>query len=181
MIIVSLLLKIVKLQWVGFEIGLIQDEIDKITEIFGDDLYIKSSGFSVFIDSIKFRYYSLFMIMFIPIMIILKRDFGPMLVAERKCVVYKRTDGGDGKSDRKANGESSCAPKEDTPGLWWNYFIPLFFLIFFIFYIMVQSGDDGSGEQTFIDKIEASDSFGKCSSVSASFLMKLMCEFHTEF
>ena len=32
----------------------------------------------------------------IPILIFSQRDFGPMLIAERKTQVYQRTDGGDG-------------------------------------------------------------------------------------
>lgn len=45
--------------WVGFEIGLIQDELDKIIEQEGtDDLRIKTSGMGVFLQSIKYRYVS---------------------------------------------------------------------------------------------------------------------------
>ena len=169
------------LQWVGYEIGLIQDEIDKIVEGLDnvDDLYIKSSGYAVFLDSIKYRYYSIFMLYFIPILILLKRDFGPMLVAERKTVVYNRTDGGDGKDDKMNLGNAN-APKENTPALAWNFFIPLFFLIFFIFYILVMSGDDGSGKQSFMDKIESSDSYGKVGIFYFSFhYLLFLCLFTT--
>jgi len=147
--------------WIGFEISLISDEIDKLTAIYGEDLYISTSAYSVFMRSVKFRYYSIFMLFFIPIMIFLKRDFGPMLVAERKAVVYKRKDGGDSwnnkyttESDKERN-----KPDPSTPIRAWNFFVPIFFLIFLIFYILVQSGDDGSGEQSFRDKIEGSDSY----------------------
>ena len=43
--------------WVGFEVGLIQAEINKIIAIAGtDDIGIKTSGFGVFLQSIKYRY-----------------------------------------------------------------------------------------------------------------------------
>jgi Na+/H+ antiporter NhaC len=43
--------------WVGFEVGLIQTEIDRIIEIEGtEDIGIKTSGFGVFLQSIKYRY-----------------------------------------------------------------------------------------------------------------------------
>lgn len=43
--------------WVGFEIGLIQNEIDKIIAQEGtEDLRIKTSGMGVFLQSIKYRY-----------------------------------------------------------------------------------------------------------------------------
>jgi Na+/H+ antiporter NhaC len=42
--------------WVGFEVGLIQDEIDRIISILGtDDIGIKTTGFGVFLQSIKYR------------------------------------------------------------------------------------------------------------------------------
>lgn len=128
-------------------------------------MYIETGGFSVFIKSIQYRYYSIFMIVFILFLIMLQRDFGPMLVAERKCVVYCRTDGGDGaaiKLDedvleaKKEKEESNPNPESAV-----NFFVPLFFLIFFVFYLLVKSGDDGSGQQSFMEKIESSDSYGE--------------------
>lgn len=43
--------------WVGFEVGLIQAELDKIIEIAGEEALgnIKSTGFGVFLQSIKYR------------------------------------------------------------------------------------------------------------------------------
>lgn len=43
--------------WVGFEVGLIQTQIDRIIEMAGtEDIGIKTSGFGVFLQSIKYRY-----------------------------------------------------------------------------------------------------------------------------
>jgi Na+/H+ antiporter NhaC len=43
--------------WVGFEVGLIQTEIDRIISIEGtEDIGIKTSGFGVFLQSVKYRY-----------------------------------------------------------------------------------------------------------------------------
>ena len=48
--------------WVGFEIGLIQTEIDKLAEKYGEDsLFIETSGMGVFLQSIKYRYVSVSM------------------------------------------------------------------------------------------------------------------------
>ena len=88
--------------WVGFEIGLIQAELDKIIEQEGtDDIGIKNTGFAVFLQSIKYRYYPIFMLLLMPIMIWAQRDFASMLIAERKTQVYKRTDGGDSATEAK--------------------------------------------------------------------------------
>jgi len=146
--------------WIGYEIGLIETEIQKIIEIEGtDELFISKSGFTVFVKSIKYRYYSIYMIMFIPVLIYLKRAFGPMLVAERKVFAYARTDGGDGAFKGMQGLLKANAPSDDTPALLMNFLFPLFFLIFFIFYELVKSGDDGTGTQSLYAKIESSDSY----------------------
>ena len=92
-----------------------------------------------------------------------QRDFGPMLIAERKTQVYQRTDGGDGKGpgSKGADGKEKKQnqPRSDTPRKAWNMAIPIVLLVFFIFYLLVQTGDDGTGTQDFMDKIEASDSY----------------------
>lgn len=147
--------------WIGFEIGLINDELDKIRDGLadGEELYVGSNGITVFLDSLKYRYYSIFMLLFIPMLILLQRDFGPMLVAERKCKIYDRTDGGDGKGNKIAELSTGSKPEPNTPKRWWNFFVPVFFLIFFIFYILIDYGDDGSGTQTTREKVENSDSW----------------------
>ena len=117
--------------WVGFEASLIQAEIDRIIDIVGtDDIGIKTSGFAVFLESIKYRYYPILMLLFIMVLIYAQRDFGPMLIAERKTQVYKRTDGGEGSSSGSsaAFGEKN-KPRDDQPLHSWNMFIPLILLV----------------------------------------------------
>ena len=47
--------------WVGFEISLIQAELDKILAL-NPNPEIATTGFSVFIETIKYRYYCIFMV-----------------------------------------------------------------------------------------------------------------------
>jgi Na+/H+ antiporter NhaC len=148
--------------WVGFEVGLIQEQIDRIIVLEGtDDLSIKTSGFGVFLQSIKYRYYPIFMIILIMFLIYSGRDFGPMLIAERKTRVYKRSDGGEGKGKgSEMEGSGNNKPKKDTPEGTWNLVVPVVILIFFIFYLMVKTGESEDGEsQSLMDKIESSDSY----------------------
>ncbi|CAJ1935026.1 unnamed protein product [Cylindrotheca closterium] len=146
--------------WVGYEVGLIQDEIDAISERFGGDITIDGSGMALFLASIKYRYYPIFMLLLIIGLIATQRDFGTMLIAERKTEVYKRTDGGDGGTSGAAGsmGDEN-APRQDQPLKTYNFALPIIVLVFLIFYTLVQTGDDGSGEQDFMDKIESSDSY----------------------
>ena len=112
-----------------------------------------------------------------------QRDFGPMLIAERKAQVYQRTDGGEGKGPGSKGADDDekkeNAPRPDTPKKAWNMAIPIVLLVFFIFYLLVQTGDDGSGTQDFMDKIEASDSYaallwGTMAATSISLLLYLV-------
>ena len=54
--------------WVGFEISLIQKQLDEIYARYTDPT-VSDSGFSVFLETIKYRYYCIFMLMFIPLII----------------------------------------------------------------------------------------------------------------
>jgi uncharacterized membrane protein len=86
--------------WIGFEIGLIQAELDKIAAIHaGDNFRISLNGLTVFTESVKYRYCKfyrldnalyhycvisnliknsdpIFMLLLIPILAVSKRDFG---------------------------------------------------------------------------------------------------------
>ena len=82
-----------------------------------------------------------------------------MLTAERKTQVYGRTDGGKGRAKATEKLSSGNAPKETTPAKMYNMLIPVALLIFFIFYLLVQSGKSGDPDETFQDYIMNSDSY----------------------
>lgn len=145
--------------WVGFEVGLIQEELDRIVALGWDLGSIKASGYGVFLESIKYRYYPIFMLFLQILLIITARDFGFMLTAERKTQVYGRTDGGKGRAKATEKLSSGNAPKEFTPAKMYNMLIPVALLIFFIFYLLVQSGKSGDPDETFQDYIMNSDSY----------------------
>jgi Na+/H+ antiporter NhaC len=119
--------------WVGFEIGLIQEQLDRIIKLEGtEDIGIKTSGFGVFLQSIKYRYYPIFMLILMMALIFSQRDMGSLLIAERKTEVYKRTDGGDSATDKSANetgGVEANQPRKDTPLRSWNMILPILLLV----------------------------------------------------
>jgi Na+/H+ antiporter NhaC len=147
--------------WVGFEVGLIQTELDRIIAREGTrDIGIKTSGFAVFLQSIKYRYYPIHMLVIILMLIYLERDFAGMLIAERKVRVYSRTDGGDGKGGAsELEGAHKNMPRTDTPQKSWNMIFPVLLLVFFIFYLLVKTGTIEGESQSFMDKIENSNSY----------------------
>jgi len=147
--------------WVGFEAGLVQEAIDTLLERNGGEaLTIVSTGYAVFLESVRYSYYALFMIGIIAMTIFTQRDYGPMLVAERKVRVYDRTDGGPGAlNGGKSELGKENQPKEDQPLLWWNMAVPIVVWIILVFVLLVQSGTSGEEGQTFLQKIESSDSY----------------------
>ena len=64
--------------WIGYEVGLIQDGLNAI----GSSL----NAYSVFLDTIIFRFYPIAMLFFVFLVSITNRDFGSMLKAERRAV-----------------------------------------------------------------------------------------------
>ena len=84
--------------WIGFEIGLIQAELDKIAkDNEGETITISLNGLTVFLESVKYRYCKcciadvlrrvatsntllsedpIFMLLLIPTLILLRRDYG---------------------------------------------------------------------------------------------------------
>jgi len=102
--------------WVGFEIGLIQEAIDKLDKRYDGELTLAPTAFAIFLQSIRYSYYSFFMLVLIALIIGFQRDFGPMLVAERKVRLYDRTDGGPGKGKTsEKDGDDENQPAEDQP------------------------------------------------------------------
>ncbi|PQO28322.1 Na+/H+ antiporter NhaC family protein [Blastopirellula marina] len=62
--------------WVAAEIGYIQDGVDQITS------GTKPEAFQLFLESIPYRFYTWWALLLVPLVALLKRDFGPMLTAE---------------------------------------------------------------------------------------------------
>jgi len=148
-------------KWISFVANLLQEELDSMKKLKedGDDIPdgLPTSGTEVFLATIKYRYYPIFMLFFIPCIIAFDRDFGPMLIAERKVFIYGRTDGGDGREERSKN-EVSNKPKPDTPKLWYNMAIPIILLITFLLLGTIVVSNEVGVEQTIREKINNSDS-----------------------
>ena len=143
--------------WIGFEIGLIQTELDKIVARDGTDgLLIVTGGFEVFLKSIKYRFYPIFMILLVLVLIVSGRDFGPMLIAERKTQSYRRKDGGDGKVFTRGRWDSIAEPRDDMPKKSWNMWIPIGFLIgFMIYFFRTTVTGQTDNQQDLADTLQA--------------------------
>ncbi|MBC8357055.1 MAG: Na+/H+ antiporter NhaC family protein [Planctomycetes bacterium] len=83
--------------WVAGEIGYIQDGLD------GTSLAESASAFEIFVATIPYRFYVLWALLMVPLVGLLGRDFGSMLVAERNAVNARPS------PTKKLNGKQSSS------------------------------------------------------------------------
>jgi Na+/H+ antiporter NhaC len=64
--------------WIGFEIGLIGEAMKTLN--------IPTDAYAIFLNSIPYRFYVLIILLFIPLLIFTKREFGTMFIAEERAL-----------------------------------------------------------------------------------------------
>ncbi len=117
--------------WVAGEIGYIQDGLDKLPPEVG------WSALGLFLQSIPYRFYVLWALAMVPLVALLRRDFGPMWRAERKAW----QEGGLEHNDTDVTLVSSPTdPEPGTPARWYNAVIPIGVTVGVILAMMYQSG-----------------------------------------
>lgn len=119
--------------WIGIELSYIQSATVQIN--------IDESAYSIFLHSLPTRFYPFFTLFFILMLILLKKDFGPMLKAEKKCRQQQII----------ANETNNTTPEideisidKDIPTRWYNAGIPVFIVIFGTFAGLVYTGWDAT-------------------------------------
>ena len=102
--------------WIGMEVGLIDDALDAMN--LGYEPYV------VFVQSILFRFYPLLALIFVLMVILTDRDYGPMLKAELRA----RREGKvirDGARPASDLDNEALAPLAGKPRRWYNAIIPI--------------------------------------------------------
>lgn len=126
--------------WIGYEIGLIDSGLKSI----GYDV----SAYTVFIDSIPYRFYpiaALFLVFFISYT---ERDFGPMLQSERNARLHGVEDDSE---------ENESGKKDYKSARWYNGAIPILIILFGtiggLIYTGISSLESGGVEQYGLQEI----------------------------
>jgi len=127
--------------WIGYEVGLIQDGLTAIGST--------QNAYSVFLDTIIFRFYPLAMLFFVFLIAITKRDFGPMLKAERRAVLNGNVLASASTTGLE-NEKGELFGNEDK-AKWYNGVIPILVLIFVTVFGLIFTGIDSLKEQGSID------------------------------
>lgn len=134
--------------WIGFELGIIGEGF---TAIGMDNVPV----YLIFLQSIPYRFYSIFAITLVLIIAITMKDYGPMYTAE----VRARTEGKlmrDGAEPLSATDTEVLQPAEGTPLRWYNFVIPVLVIIITTFVGLYVAG--GGAEVGLMDAFGAADS-----------------------
>jgi Na+/H+ antiporter NhaC len=101
--------------WIGYEVSLVGDALSKAES--------SLNPFSIFLASIPYAFYPIFALAATLMIAVSRRDWGPMLAAERRAragEVLAAT------AQPLADYESSSlAPKQGVPCRWWNAAVPV--------------------------------------------------------
>jgi Na+/H+ antiporter NhaC len=135
--------------WIAGEIGYIQDGFQQVG--LGDQV----DGFAIFVATIPARFYVLWALLFVPLVGLLGRDFGPMLRAERSALAG---------TDRSSRAGSSAAAKTEV-GKWQNAIVPVLVTILVTLALILQTG-----QQTVTGRAEESVSWMTAFGLGDSYL-----------
>ncbi|KGI55979.1 Na+/H+ antiporter NhaC family protein [Campylobacter sp. MIT 97-5078] len=143
--------------WIGLEVSLIRSGYDLIdsAEIFtalGVDR-ASLNAFEIFVQTLPYRFYNLFMLVFVLLTIFMGREFGPMLKAELNARAGKFSHG----HEQIDNIEDKLLePKEHIALKTSNSLIPLFILVIFAFVGFYFSGYNAIEDEALKAQINAS-------------------------
>lgn len=119
--------------WIGLELSLIRAGYDLIEPSVFERLNLARdniNAFAIFVETLPYRFYNLFMLIFVLLTIYMGREFGPMLKAEQKARKGEFSQG----HQRLDNIEDKLLePKENIALKARNAIVPLFVLVVFAF------------------------------------------------
>ncbi len=70
--------------WVAYEVSTFAPQLPEVTGVDGAPMTV-DDGYAVFVASLPFRAYCIFALVFVALTIVLRREFGPMLAAQRRA------------------------------------------------------------------------------------------------
>lgn len=119
--------------WIGAELSYIQQGINEVG--------LEASAYSVFLQSLKYSFYPLLTLFFVPLLIWQKRDFGPMLKAEKQALqadpnILKK------KAGRSPQIMKELEVAEDATPRWYNAAIPVTIVVFGTLAGLIYTGWD---------------------------------------
>ncbi len=122
--------------WIGAELGYIGDAIEP--------LGITEGPYSIFLNSLRFAFYPVLTLAFMLMLILMKKDFGPMAKAEEKARKAEE----ELKTEDKLEKElEEIQPKENIKHRWYNAIIPIITVIAFTILGLFYTGGESSADK----------------------------------
>ena len=142
--------------WIGMEVGTIAQQLHANS--------VNADAYTVFLQTIPYRFYPILMLVFGFVLVMSKRDFGPMLRAETRAAKEGKVmrDGAKPASDFEAK---ALEPVEGKPHRWLNAAIPVFTVVVVVMVGMWLDGrsilmsDDPAGNWGVLDAFTKGNSF----------------------
>ncbi len=152
--------------WIGFEITQIQSSLASLAAQTEDPALAEQlqagadNAFMIFLHSIPYLFYPILALAFVLMVVLMRRDFGPMLKAERRAV----SGGGvlrPGSMPAADTELHSVQPAENKPRRWYNAGIPVFAVILVALYGLYSTGASAldPGERSIVAIIGEADPF----------------------
>ncbi len=124
--------------WIGAELSYIDDATASLA-----NFDTSMTSYSLFIASLKYSFYPILTLMFILVLVYTKRDFGPMLYAEKRA----RTTGKVSSSIKGVDDEpdmEDLTPVKGAPLKWINAVLPVMMVIFVTMFGLIDTGISNS-------------------------------------
>ena len=152
--------------WIGFEITQIQNSLGALAATTTDPALAAQlqagadSAFTIFLHSIPYLFYPILALIFVLMTIIMKKEFGPMLTAERRAY----SGGGVIRPGSMPASDTSLEvlqPIKDKPRRWYNSALPVLSVIIVALWGLYSTGVSGleAGERSITNIIGNADPF----------------------
>ncbi len=119
--------------WIGYEVGLIGDAVEKIGAI-------TESAYSIFLNSLAYSFYPILAIFFVFLVSYSRRDYGPMYAAEQRARKTGRLTDSDAQSI-DADEDRAIMPLEGKPQRAFNAIVPVIVLILGVVNGLFRTGE----------------------------------------
>jgi len=152
--------------WIGFEITQISNSLSSLASQTEDAVLATQlqagadNAFIIFLDSIPYLFYPILALVFVLLIIVMKKDFGPMLEAERRAA----SGGGVLRPGSMPAADTELAtlqPSQNAPKKWYNAGIPVLGVVIVALYGLYSTGSAGleAGDRGITDIIGNADPF----------------------
>ena len=131
--------------WVAYEVSMFAPQLPEVTDETGV-AYTQSAGFSVFIQTLPFRFYCFLTLAMVLGSILMRREFGSMLAAERRAIHEGKPIADDAKP-MVSEEFDALEPKPGTRCLARNALVPVGLLIALTLILIFYYGHTGAIEK----------------------------------